>query len=90
MAQLQGQVAAVTSTTIPAVVSVPTRRGRGRPLVQRVTPTLPSQPLPTQPTRATLAIQAAPMEEEEYTTQFPQTFHHGLPQSNLELGTFTS
>ena len=62
-------------------------RGRGRPLARRITSILPPQPLPTPSTAAILALQATPRDKEEYTTQLPRTFQHGLPPFSLEPGT---
>lgn len=83
MAHLLG--AQVTTTPVPTMAAR-ARHGYVRPPVRSVTPTLPSQPLPTPPAAAA-STRAALVEEEEYTTQLPQIFHHGLPPPNQEPST---
>lgn len=77
--------AAVRGAAVPP--TAPTRRRRGWPLVRRIATILaiPVVVLAIAAGTATLAAQPAPMEE-EYATQLPKTFHHGLPPSSLELG----
>ena len=79
------RLAAILQGALVPAMLAPARRGRDRPLIRRVTPTLPTEPLLT--LLAAPVVRATPRDEEEYTTQLPQTFQRGLPPSNLEPAT---